>query len=545
MSRVQNRSLRILLAYSWAGVVLPAGGTVVAQTIPPEVQAELDRLRAAAPAVTTFQARYRIENVTTVSGQRNSFVQEGRVYVNPTSVCILKDILPDIAEAQILYSRSDGTCLRYFPFSAYGQQVVRGSLDKRKMDFAKFWRPLLAHLSPRKELERMPSVALAGTVERDGTVFTTLHVHPDQSGEAEKRRHARQLERWGPPPDMTYFVSPATARIERVEAVHYREPAPNRSNMVVATRTSARLHNIGTFSGVSIPTTITFESRLPGHQAPRRRSTLTLTDIKVNQELPTGALEPIWPDDTIFLDVENQFADAYLPTSNEPASMINLADYYFGRGQRTEGLDWLTRFRDSIGSRTPTPSEAGNLARLYALAGRKAAGKKIHLDVIASLEQRVAADHDPADELLLTRYYTEYGYFLARARGRGYDAHAVAYLESRLEKLQSPQACARVCGRIAEHHTKADQYDAARNALNNAAPLIGDDTAAQRWIECCRKRVDVAQQRDEHWARIRAKMARIGELKRLVSQKRSQGASSEDTELATLEAELNRLQTQP
>ena len=63
-----------------------------------------------------------------------------------------------------------------------------------------------------------------------------------------------------------------------------------------------------------IPVSVSVESRIPGHNVPHRISTLTLTDIKINQPLPSVALEPIWPDDTIFLDVENQFAAAYLQT---------------------------------------------------------------------------------------------------------------------------------------------------------------------------------------------------------------------------------------
>ena len=106
-------------------------------------------------------------------------------------------------------------------------------------------------------------------------------------------------------------------------------------------------------------------------------------------------------------------------------------------------------------------------------------------------------------------------------------------------------ALAHLTGRIAAHYTKTGLRDAAINALNDAAPLVSSDAAAQKWIDCCNKRVNIARDRGEHSERIRSKLARIRSLDQQLSQWETDGSANRESELEALQAELQGLKTKP
>jgi len=148
-----------------------------------------------APNVTTLQARYRGEMRSTVGDYVSSYTKEGRIYIRDGTLCVYSDILDDLPEKQILYK--DGVCQRYFPFSAYGHQVV--TLDGGSTDFARIWRPFLAHLYPAQEIAASKFGApLDVSVRETGGKPTDITLNTDQAVERSRRTLSGRLEDWGP-----------------------------------------------------------------------------------------------------------------------------------------------------------------------------------------------------------------------------------------------------------------------------------------------------------------------------------------------------------
>lgn len=535
-----ERLYRSLLAV--LGILLLAGLGAPARAITPvpveeAVAAELQKLAAAAPAVATLDARYRLTSTSTVDGVDSAFERLGRIYLDHGSVSLFRYLHAEVPEMHLVYR--DGALLRWYPFAPYAHRIVPESWDKDDSDFGMVWRPFLAHLDPAREIATAPALKLAGNA--GPKPVKDLASDPDQAAEVAARPAGARLEWWGPRPDITY-VSSNGAKIERVDAVHYRASG---GAAVESKRHTVLLSLLQVVNGVVVPTRIDLEAFLPGQSAPYRRITVELTDLRVNEPLPADAFQPTWPADVLFLDVETQGDTVYLPTADRPESMMQLADYYLGTDRREEGLKWIEKLRESFGGRRLTPSEVSGLARLYVRADLKEEGLKLHLQAMRQAQDEVAEKpEDPAPELELVRYYTEYAYFLARGAGPRLDEEAARLLQEKAGSLRSPLAAARLSGRAADHWTAADQYDKAREVLAAAQKTVAADPAAAAWVESCWLRVAEAQQRDEHMGRVRAKQARIKELKKEVAA--LAGKDDRDTrKLDALRAELARLEARP
>ncbi|MCK4659817.1 MAG: hypothetical protein KAV82_09885 [Phycisphaerae bacterium] len=511
-----------------------------------EAQRELNRLQDAAAPIRTLQARYHTQTLFTVAGQEFTMETQGRLFIDRGAVCIYRDVLGGLPERQLLYA--DGVCKRYFPFVQYGHCVVEGGIDKLKTGFGRYWRPFLASLNPGCELSlgaSSPDDRLVLGEER-GQRFVKLD--RDQAREIEARPAKCRLEYWGPTPDITYYISAKTSRIERVVSVHYKGVRNHRSQLREAKTTETNFADYVSIGGVSIPTEIRFEARYPKHQAPAEHTVVRLSEVKANKPLPDDVFEPIWPADFIMLDVENQFPEAYLGTADRPESMIMLGDFHFATDQAEKGKKWLKRFEESTNGHLLTPHEAGHLARLYALAGNKRGGKKIFQNVIKAVEagQLPTGGGEPEIEMLLTRYYTECAHYLARRyRGKSGQEQAVAFLNSKASGLKSPLAIAHISGRMADFHAEIGAFKKARRTLSNAIKRIGADTVAGRWIEACQRRVDAKEQQNAYGQAIKAKVKQMKRLRKQLAKLEKSGDPGVRADLEELRSELDRLETQP
>jgi len=230
--------------------------------------------------------------------------------------------------------------------------------------------------------------------------------------------------------------------------------------------------------------------------------------------------------------------------------MIMLADFAFAAGRSDEGRDRIEQFRASCGP-VLTPDQASNLARLLSRSGDESAAKRVHTNSIieASRRHRDHADDLERDEfeLLLVRYLTEYGYFLARRSGRHDDELAANFLKSQLGELSTPPAIARLSGRIADHYNAAGKFDSSRQFLDQAENLVAADESARRWIECCRLRVGISESYVRQNQRWQAKRGRISNLRQELDALLELRNPSQDsqTRIDQLQEQLELLATTP
>ena len=496
----------------------------------------LDRLDKNAPALETLQARYIVQCESIVGGQSSSYQQQGQLLIRPDRVCVIREVLPGVPEMQLVYE--DGYCYRYFPFTRFGHRMLSSSVDKMRTDFARYWRPYLAHVSPNAELGTVGPLTAPSWSDMPG--HSPILADHDQDKELATRPVASKLEYWGPRPDMAYYISDTSSRIERVVVRHYRAKDTQPPQAYLYETATAELQESRSFNGVVIPTKLSFKSQRERENEPYRRSTLTLHDIRVNESPTASSCDLIWPKDTIFLDAELQDADFYLPTSDSPTSMIMLADVYLGNGDRSEGARWVARYRASLGDGVPTPPELGHLARLMSHLGEAAEADTLYRDGFAEVSREAASDEE-----LLVRYYAEYGQFVARSHGPTRFAEAAALLRSKLEELNKPLAMARLAGHAAFHYTRIKSYAQAEALLQTTMDKIGDDPEAKLWLQGCQARLDTARLRDAWFAARRAKRTRMGDLDVEISRLAGRGSSADQEKLKELRKELARLRSRP
>jgi len=499
------------------------------------------------PNVTSLRARFRAASVTTVAGQDSTFEDVGRIYFNQGNLCIIREAA-GLPEMQLLYV--DGECLLYFPLSQYGHRLPPNCLNKQNTDFARFWRPLLAHLSPQPYLASLPGAAAGPVVVWAGGTYSTIVSDPDQTQELRARHRDSSLEYWGPVPDIRVLISQSTSRIAAVETVVHNRWIREGREAEVRKRTSARLANFVTIGGESIPTRIAFEERRPGQVRPSRRTVVDLTEVHVNEQLPDNAFRPIWPSDYIFLDVENRGQAHYMATADDPVSMIQLADYYYGIGQKAEGKRWLDSYEASLGSGQRNVSQVSNLARLYALNGEVDRGRELHNSAVDRVSQALAAATSPEQRRILERKLTQYlgecGFFISHGRGRYQldDNAAAVFLESQIGRVSSPEAKARLMGRCILHYAKMRDFARATETLTRARALVGQDAAALQWLAACEIGVQDKQGQAAYVQRRRDKRSRIRELNSLIS---NVGSADEGqrAQIRAWHTELTRLQREP
>lgn len=499
------------------------------------------------PNVTSLRARFRAASVSTVAGVDSTFEDVGRIYFHQGNLCIIREAA-GLPEMQLLYV--NGECLRYFPLSQYGHRLPPKCLDKQNTDFARFWRPFLAHLSPQPYLANLPGAATGPTVARAGGSYSTVVSDSDQTQELRARHRDSSLEYWGPVPDIRVLVSQSTSRVAAVETVVHKRWIREGREAVVLKHATARLENFVTIGGESVPTRIVFTERFPRHLRPARRTVVDLSEVHVNEPLPGDAFQPIWPSDYIFLDVENRGEAHYLATADDPVSMIQLADYYYGTRQKTEGKRWLDAYAASLGSGERSVSQVSNLARLYELNGEVGHGRELHNNAIDRVSQELAAATSPEQrrdlERKLTHYLCECGFFISHGRGRYRldDNAAVMFLESQIGRVSSPKLKARLMGRVISHCAKMRDFARAAEALTRARTLVGQDAAALQWLSACEMGVQDKQGQTAYVERARAKRARIGELNSLISNAGSAG-EGQRTQITAWHTELTRLTTEP
>ncbi|MEM7516388.1 MAG: hypothetical protein AAF368_05650, partial [Planctomycetota bacterium] len=371
-----------------------------------------------------------------------------------------------------------------------------------------------------------------------------LLFEPDHVSELGSRPASDLLEYWGPRPYVT-FVTSDRDRVEAVEKALYRvSKAATASNAIVWARSVTVLDSRIAFSGVVIPTRLTYEVTLEGQTSPYRTSTLELVDVVVGQDPPASAFTPVWPADAFLLDVEPREPSAYWSTRDEPASQIRLADAYFGHGQRTEAETWIDTFLQGFAHRVPTPSEAGQAGRLLSLVGRQDEARKMHLGAIRTARKLVSAG-GPESELV--RYLGEYAYFMAYHVGRRMHDEAGRFLEGKLGELRTPMAVAELAGRASHHYALDREYTLALDVVTRAVERVGDSQQALAWLDACRARLEVRQSQDALNQQVRSKRKKIRDLETRLRELetlklRTPGSVAEKTRL---EAELAELETKP
>lgn len=495
------------------------------------------------PGVFKLTAKYAAHSTMIVSGHASNFDDTGRIHFDSGNFSEFREC-GEFHEMMLTYV--NGTCLRYFPFSQYGHHVPVSSLDKDRIDFGKFWRPLLAYLSPQDYLSSLPSLAPGPNVVRDGLSYLTYISDPDQNAELASRHPSSVLEYWGPVPDLTVFVDSRTKRITRVEAQYYKRRPNADGEAVPDVIASMALGNFENIGGASVPTTITYQAQYPFHNSPYRTTVVDLMDVVVGGELPADAFTPIWPEDYIFLDVENQGQEFYKTRSDDPTAVIQLADYYFGTFQHDEGMNWLSRYESMVTEDGQMSSfELSNLARLLSVSGQASRSVNAHLEAIdaqaASGELGTGEEASFYKPSRLSQMQIEFGFHEACKKQKGSVAGAVEFLTAEADAAGAARDIALLVGRISSHLAMKMMYDDADAAIDLGFQRVVDDESATQWLKSCRQQVAESRSRNDHYQAIRAKLDRMRELRGLIASAEEDGIEVDPA----LVDELNTLQTTP
>lgn len=542
LSRGTGLATLLCAVVGWSGGVLaqtsagPATPTTPGNTL--SFPLEVQRLANMAPAVTTLEARYRIESVSTVEGAEKTFFDQGRIFYNAGDFAAYRELTSEVDDMQLLYR--NGELLRYFPLSGYGHRIVDGSHDKDRTEFSRYWRPLLAHLTPAHLVAKTAGV---GSVEQDPESNRSLVFEPDRAADLGNRPSGKVLEYWGPQPDVQWHIG-TDHRVQQLDRTLFRVDPLNSLNSIVEARSQARLEAPIVFDGILLPTRIVYEITLEGQTEPYRTSTVELLDVQINASLPPDAFAPIWPADAFLLDVEPGAPEDYLPLSDQPAAQIRLADAYFGRGQTASGIAWAETFHQGFDDRLATPSEVGQWARLLTLADRKDEARKAHLDAIRQARQLV---DEGGDQQLLVRYFAEYAYFMAYHLGREMHGEAGRFLEGKLGELNDPVAIAMLAGFAANQYTHDSQFGLARDVLTATRAKIGAHAEAAALLDGWWRRVEWREEQESTKQLVWAKRGKIRQLEeRLASLRDAKLVTPGDTsEIERLQRELEELRANP
>ncbi len=551
--------------------------TVGGQTTAPVVMVETTY--ASQPdAISTLQADYTVESKITVAGHQRTFAKTGRILIDGTSLCIVREVLPGVPEAQVIYR--DGICKRYFPFSQYGHQIPASSWDKHRSEFAKYWRPLMMHLYPATQLDTVQpklvklispigqvglgevaddvstlggasgqGVALQGGTEATAvsigsTASVAFHNTPDVLAELASRPDGSWLEYWGPRPKVTMEFSPATNRLMQMNTTQYSTKTSSGNEPEPKAFTTCRLGTFKQVSGISVPTKLDFTVRSPSHLSPYSVSTVQLDNIKVDVPLPPDAFEPIWPSDAILLDVETPAVSSHAVGDESVRTLIMKADWFLGTGDLAQGLEAIAALRKQVAGRRASAFEISNIARLTSLAGDPIAGRAVHTKALRELEeaQRLGQLSWSREEYERQRilYDTEYAYFIARNYGGKSHKQAAEYLRERVEKMVDPVAIAKLATRAADHVARIRDYNQAYRILDDANERVKHDVASTRWVNAMREILRTMEERTEHYKRLAAKRAKIDQLTAIIGE-----IGDQDPRTAGVRAELDRLRTQP
>lgn len=502
-------------------------------------------LANAVEPISTFSAEYEIENRSIADAQEFEHTIHGRIFIEQDSNGVRMAVTRDLAglpEMQLIYTPDK--CVRYFPFAHYGQRIDHQLDQVNQTDFAKYWRPFLIRLIPT-QFATVPSLQILEVLD-NGQPVHVLASRPNRQAEYAARPRPYHLESWGVRPDRE-FIFDGDNRLERVDThvIQRRQVSPYEETERKAIK--LWFEQTQTVNGVAVPHQLRCESQNIGQSSVHRAAIITLTNVTVNAPLPSGAFQPIWPEDFIHIWVVNPGPEELEQSLSDPASLVGLADYYMCTGRASEAEQWIEALETHIGQDLATPSEAAELARLYVNRGDKPLGDAVFSNVIAAREaERSTFNPIPLEvELQDVRYYAEAGNHRSRSTGREEHQDAVDWMVQKAGSLTHPLAYARLMGYAAKQMAIVNDYTAALAILDTAEQAVQQNADALQWISAVQLQVQSNADRAVVMAAHASRRAQIKAVLTQIRELREQGLSNSSAEIQALQAQLDDLRQQP